>query len=81
VPKLLVDETLQIEREEPSSEMPWLVCGLFRPDENAEEVTALEIAVMEAGSFSGGECFHRSRGFIFSSAGVPALLGMSMAFG
>jgi hypothetical protein len=34
--------------------------------------------VTEAGSCSGGECFHLSRGFMFSNAGV-ARLGMSMA--
>ena len=34
----------------------------------------------EAGSFSGGEFFHLSRGFMFSNAGV-ALLGISMVLG
>ncbi len=83
--KLLAEETLHKDRADPSSETPRLVRGLSG-EVNAEEVTALAIAVTDAGSFSGGECFQRSRGFMsrgfmVSRAGVPALLGMSMALG
>jgi hypothetical protein len=79
VPKLLTDGARNMENEEFSSLEPFLELALEPPLEpprepwrleteglrtgRGVEVTALAIAVMEAGSFSGGEAFHLSRGF------------------
>ena len=91
VSKLDTDGARNIENAESSEEFfrepgfePGLDPGWEEPDEfrpgRGVLVTARAIAVMEAGSFSGGEAFHLSMGFRFShsSRGLVGH-GISMA--
>lgn len=49
------------------------------PDERRElDAMARAMSVTVAGSSSGGESTHLSRGFIFRTAGVPGLGGIPM---
>jgi hypothetical protein len=89
VSKLEVDGALNIENAAEESSDEFLrelardpgfdECVEVRPGSGVL-VTARAIAVMEAGSFSGGEAFHLSRGFKFvQSPSDGCLAGMSIA--